>query len=1380
MDFQVTAFLASESSYLNGILIGPPVFPLVITSSETVTITSTDNLLDTSDTLNTDAGGTFPPPTPFVIEDIEFRTISLAGTDYDVAVIFPANSSQVVIVPIDGGAVSTDPLPVSSGYSVSQTQLTVPSLALEPASGGNTAPVAQPLSLTTDENVAVMGTVVATDADNDPLSFSVDPTDGPANGSVAFGMGGALTYTPDAGFDGTDDFTILVSDGTDTTPATVTVTVNDVPMPTTVTVASYVVADGDLALALGLGTLTVDATTLIEAVITSADATLGTGDTADTQADNGTLIDEEISEILFRELTLNGNTVTVAILRFDGSGENLIVPLDIAAGEVAGIPLDTGDYALGGPLPDPMATLVDTQITPTSVTVASYVVADGDLNLALGTGTLTVDANTLIEAVITSNDDTLSTGDTADTQADNGTLANEEISEVLIRELTLNGNTVTVAILRFDGSGENLIVPLDIAAGEVAGIPLDTGDYALGGPLPDPGFLLVDTQINNAPVAQPLSLTTDEDMAVMGTVVATDADNDPLTFSVDPSDGPSNGSVAFGIGGALTYTPDAGFDGTDDFTVLVSDGIDTTPAAVTVTVLPPPTIVTVASYVVADGDLNLALGTGTLTVDATTLIEAVITSADATLGTGDTADTQADNGTLIDEEISEILFRELTLNGNTVTVAILRFDGSGENLIVPLDIAAGEVAGIPLDTGDYALGGPLPDPMATLVDTQITPTSVTVASYVVADGDLNLALGTGTLTVDANTLIEAVITSNDDTLSTGDTADTQADNGTLANEEISEVLIRELTLNGNTVTVAILRFDGSGENLIVPLDIAAGEVAGIPLDTGDYALGGPLPDPGFLLVDTQINNAPVAQPLSLTTDEDMAVMGTVVATDADNDPLTFSVDPSDGPANGSVAFGMGGALTYTPDADFNGTDDFTILVSDGIDTATSTVTVTVNPVNDAPEAANVSATTDEDTPVSFDLLGSDVDAADDQSTLTYTIVNDEVLDACGNNFFDAVTITPTGELEFDPLAGANAGIVNALDAGESLTLTFSYTATDSENATSNTATGTITVTGITDTVGQTFFGDSSTQVFGGTPGLVDTVDFSTAAGPANAVQIFITGADGDTSTGSSGDALGDLFISIDNIIGSAFNDIIVMSSTAAVDNVVDGGGGSDFIIGGLGKDELIGGLGNDILDGTDGGTMDILNGGDGLDIVQYSQSGAGIVYDLGNPTAASNSGEILADQLISIEGIIGAKNHANQLTGDDQDNRLVGGNQADILTGNGGNDVIAGFDGDDEIDGGDGIDILLGQAGVDILTGGAGADTFDIVLNSETEIITDFNTAENDMVRFFGTGLQFADLNFSTNGSDVDVTVTGQPDLLITFQNQDINVINDASNFNFI
>ena len=60
-----------------------------------------------------------------------------------------------------------------------------------------------------------------------------------------------------------------------------------------------------------------------------------------------------------------------------------------------------------------------------------------------------------------------------------------------------------------------------------------------------------------------------------------------------------------------------------------------------------------------------------------------------------------------------------------------------------------------------------------------------------------------------------------------------------------------------------------------------------------------------------------------------------------------------------------GSFTYTPNADFNGTDSFTYTASDG--TAASnvaTVTMTVTGVNDAPVAVNDAATTDEDTAVS--------------------------------------------------------------------------------------------------------------------------------------------------------------------------------------------------------------------------------------------------------------------------------------------------------------------------------------------------------------------------------------------------------------------------------
>ncbi len=69
-----------------------------------------------------------------------------------------------------------------------------------------------------------------------------------------------------------------------------------------------------------------------------------------------------------------------------------------------------------------------------------------------------------------------------------------------------------------------------------------------------------------------------------------------------------------------------------------------------------------------------------------------------------------------------------------------------------------------------------------------------------------------------------------------------------------------------------------------------------------------------------------------------------------------------------------GSFTYTPAADFNGTDSFTYTASDG--TAVSnvaTVTITVTAVNDAPVAVNDAATTTEETAVSGDVLANDTD-----------------------------------------------------------------------------------------------------------------------------------------------------------------------------------------------------------------------------------------------------------------------------------------------------------------------------------------------------------------------------------------------------------------------
>jgi VCBS repeat-containing protein len=80
--------------------------------------------------------------------------------------------------------------------------------------------------------------------------------------------------------------------------------------------------------------------------------------------------------------------------------------------------------------------------------------------------------------------------------------------------------------------------------------------------------------------------------------------------------------------------------------------------------------------------------------------------------------------------------------------------------------------------------------------------------------------------------------------------------------------------------------------------------------------------------------------------------------DADGDALTAAL--VSGPGNGTLLLNGDGSFSYTPNADFNGTDGFTYSAGDGALSDTATVTITVNAVNDAPVAADDAYATDED------------------------------------------------------------------------------------------------------------------------------------------------------------------------------------------------------------------------------------------------------------------------------------------------------------------------------------------------------------------------------------------------------------------------------------
>jgi hypothetical protein len=106
-----------------------------------------------------------------------------------------------------------------------------------------------------------------------------------------------------------------------------------------------------------------------------------------------------------------------------------------------------------------------------------------------------------------------------------------------------------------------------------------------------------------------------------------------------------------------------------------------------------------------------------------------------------------------------------------------------------------------------------------------------------------------------------------------------------------------------------------------------------------------------------------------------------LASDADGDTLSFTF--LSGPDHGSLSC-EGNDCTYTPAADYSGSDGFTFRAEDGNGGSDEgTVTIEVRPVNDAPVAEDVQAVTEEDTPVDVALAASDVD----DTVLEYSVVD---------------------------------------------------------------------------------------------------------------------------------------------------------------------------------------------------------------------------------------------------------------------------------------------------------------------------------------------------------------------------------------------------------
>jgi len=131
------------------------------------------------------------------------------------------------------------------------------------------------------------------------------------------------------------------------------------------------------------------------------------------------------------------------------------------------------------------------------------------------------------------------------------------------------------------------------------------------------------------------------------------------------------------------------------------------------------------------------------------------------------------------------------------------------------------------------------------------------------------------------------------------------------------------------------------------------------------------------------NTPPDAVDDTASTDEDTAIAMDVLANDSDPDAGDILQIQSVMPAtDGSVTDHGDGTVSYTPHADFHGTDSFTYTISDGRGgTDTATVTITVNPLPDAPVALEDTADTAPETAVDVLVLDNDYDVDGDPLTV---------------------------------------------------------------------------------------------------------------------------------------------------------------------------------------------------------------------------------------------------------------------------------------------------------------------------------------------------------------------------------------------------------------
>ena len=337
-----------------------------------------------------------------------------------------------------------------------------------------------------------------------------------------------------------------------------------------------------------------------------------------------------------------------------------------------------------------------------------------------------------------------------------------------------------------------------------------------------------------------------------------------------------------------------------------------------------------------------------------------------------------------------------------------------------------------------------------------------------------------------------------------------------------------------------------------------------------------------------VNDAPVAAAIAAKTDEDVVLKGKIVASDIDGDTLSYAIKTGAAAAKGDVKIDVAtGEWVYTPNANVNGTDSFTVIVSDNKGgSVESVVTVTIAPVNDAPVAVDDQITVGEKDNAAFDLVANDTDVEGDRLTLVSVTVMAVAGIAVTNAQAAAAFSVVDGKLVVDP-----SSAFAALQDDQQATVTLSYTVRDANGGEAK-GTTTVKVDGYTEYTIVEGTGGNDVLVAGDGKDMLDgdAGDDTLLAGGGN--DMVDAGAGNDRVVAGDGN---------DIVEGGSGNDVLM---GGAGNDALHGGAGNDTLNGGSGNDTLNGGAGNDVLTGGSGGDTFVFAAGSGRDVVTDFQAGA--------------------------------------------------------------------------------------------------------------------------------------------------------------------------------